>query len=89
MLQWESYRKINHNYSHVVKHEMSKVTNQKASGRCWGFAALNLMRIDFAKKYNLPNFEFSQSYFMFFDKLEKSNYFLESILKTLDESYDL
>ena len=63
---------------------MSKVTNQKASGRCW-FCCFNLMRIDFTKKYNLSNFEFSQSYFMFFDKLEKSNYFLENILSTLDE----
>ncbi len=87
-MDWESYRKIDHNYSHIVKSEMPKVTNQKASGRCWGFAALNLMRIDFAKKYNLSNFEFSQSYFMFFDKLEKSNYFLENILSTLEEDYD-
>ena len=87
-MNWESFRKIDHNYSHVIKHEMLKVTNQKASGRCWGFAALNLMRIEFAKKYNLSDFEFSQSYFMFFDKLEKSNYFLENILSTLDLDYD-
>ena len=39
-------------------------------------------------QYNLKNFEFSQNYFMFFDKFEKSNYFLESIIKTLDEPYD-
>ena len=87
-MDWETYRKLDHNYSDVVKNEMSRVTNQKASGRCWGFAALNLMRIDFSKKYNLSNFEFSQSYFMFFDKLEKSNYFLENILSTLDEDFD-
>tara|TARA_A100001388_G_scaffold82211_1_gene59246 strand:- start:3131 stop:4471 length:1341 start_codon:yes stop_codon:yes gene_type:complete len=87
-MDWETYKKLDHNYSNIVKNEMSKVTNQKASGRCWGFAALNLMRIDFAKKYNLSNFEFSQSYFMFFDKLEKSNYFLENILSTLDEKFD-
>ena len=87
-MDWESFRKIDHNYSHIIKDEMPKVTNQKASGRCWGFAALNLMRIEFSKKYNLSNFEFSQSYFMFFDKLEKSNYFLENILSTLDLEYD-
>ena len=87
-MDWETYKKLDHNYSNIVKNEMSKVTNQKASGRCWGFAALNLMRIDFTKKYNLSNFEFSQSYFMFFDKLEKSNYFLENILSTLDEKFD-
>ena len=87
-MNWESFRAIDHNYSNVVKGEIKKVTNQKASGRCWGFAALNLMRIDLAKKYNLENFEFSQSYFMFYDKLEKSNYFLENIIKTLDLEYN-
>ena len=87
-MDWDLFRTIDHNYSDVVKHEMAKVTNQKSSGRCWGFAALNLMRIDFAKKYELQGFEFSQSYFMFFDKLEKSNYFLENILLTLDLDFD-
>ena len=87
-MDWETFRKIDHTYSNVISSEMKKVTNQKASGRCWGFAALNLMRIELAKKYNLENFEFSQSYFMFFDKFEKANYFLESILETLDEKLD-
>jgi len=87
-MDWDSFRTIDHNYSNVVKHEMPKVTNQKGSGRCWGFAALNLMRIEFAKKYDLQGFEFSQSYFMFFDKLEKSNYFLENILATLDLEFN-
>ena len=57
-MDWETFRKINHTYSDVIDSEMKKVTNQKSSGRCWGFAALNLMRIDLAKKYNLDNFEF-------------------------------
>ena len=87
-MDWDAFRMIDHTYSDIVNNEMKKVTNQKSSGRCWGFAGLNLMRISLAEKYNLGNFEFSQNYFMFFDKLEKSNYFLENILKTLDESYD-
>ena len=87
-MDWDSFRKINHNYSHVIPNEMKEVTNQKSSGRCWGFAGLNLMRIAVCKKYNLKNFEFSQNYFMFCDKLEKSNYFLENIIATLDESFD-
>ena len=87
-MDWEKFRTINHTFSNVIPDEMKKATNQKASGRCWGFAALNLMRIELAKKYDLVDFEFSQSYFMFFDKLEKSNYFLENILSTLDESFD-
>lgn len=40
---------------------------------------------DVIKDYNLETFEISQAYPLFFDKLEKSNYFLESIIKTVDE----
>lgn len=60
-------------------------TNQKGSGRCWMFAALNTFRSKAAKEMNLEAFEFSQNYTLFYDKLEKANYFLESVLKTLDE----
>ncbi len=81
------YRKIDHSFSHVVSGEMP-ATNQKSSGRCWGFAGLNLFRIYLGRKHNLKDFQFSQSYFMFWDKLEKANYFLESILSTLDEKSD-
>jgi len=45
------------------------------------------MRLPTMKKYNLPNdFEFSQSYLFFHDKLEKSNFFLENIIDTADEA---
>ena len=87
-MNWDAYNKINHTFSHSISNEMKKVTNQKSSGRCWGFAGLNLMRLDLCKKYNLENFEFSQNYFMFCDKIEKSNYFLENILLTLNEPFD-
>ncbi len=59
--------------------------DQKRSGRCWMFASLNTMRIQTIKKYNLKNFEFSQAYPLFFDKLEKSNWFLGNIIDTIDE----
>ena len=49
------------------------------------FAALNTLRYQVMKKYDLKTFELSQAYLFFWDKLEKSNYFLESILDTLDE----
>ena len=86
-MDWDHYRKIDHSFSHVVTGEMP-TTNQKSSGRCWGFAGLNLFRIYLGRKYNLRDFQFSQSYFMFWDKLEKSNYFLESIIKTTDEDWN-
>jgi len=68
--------------------ETGDITSQKKSGRCWLFAGLNTMRYRVMKKLNLKNFELSQAYAMFFDKLEKANYFLENILDTLDESID-
>ena len=68
--------------------ETGDVTDQKSSGRCWLFAGLNTLRFEIMKKLNLKTFELSQNYQMFWDKLEKSNYFLESILDTLDEPTD-
>ncbi len=58
-------------------------TNQKSSGRCWLFAAANVLRERIAKEKNLENFELSQSYLAFWDKFERANYFLESILETV------
>lgn len=65
-----------------------KVANQKKSGRCWMFAALNTFRHKMNTLFNLKDFELSQNYTNFWDKLEKSNYFLESVLKTADEPLD-
>ena len=62
--------------------------DQQRSGRCWMFASLNTMRYRIIKKYNLKTFELSQTYPLFWDKLEKSNWFFENILDTLDEPLD-
>ena len=86
-LNWENYSKINHHFSNLIKKELP-ATDQKASGRCWGFAGLNLMRLKVVENLDLPNFEFSQNYFMFYDNLEKANYFLENIIQTKDHAYD-
>lgn len=53
------------------------VTSQKQSGRCWIFAGLNLLREIVANQYGLKDFELSQNYTAFYDKLEKINYFIE------------
>lgn len=60
-------------------------TDQQRSGRCWMFASLNTMRYRIIKKYDLKTFELSQCYPLFWDKMEKSNWFFENILDTLDE----
>lgn len=62
-----------------------KVSNQKASGRCWMFAALNTFRHKMIAGFQLENFELSQAHTFFWDKYEKSNWFLEQILATADQ----
>lgn len=64
------------------------VTNQKQSGRCWMFAGLNVIRTMVMKKLHIKNFELSQSYLQFYDKLEKANFFLERIIELKDEPID-
>ena len=71
-----------------IPFEGSPVTNQRSSGRCWIFAATNVFRVAIQQKYNIKSFELSQAYLFFWDKVEKANYFLESILDTLDEDVD-
>lgn len=46
------------------------------------FAALNCIRIPFMKSLNIEEFEFSQGYLFFWDKIERSNYFLNNIIET-------
>lgn len=65
-----------------------KATNQRSSGRCWIFAGCNVLREIVAKKYNLKEFELSQNYIAFFDKLEKCNYLLESIIELKDNKLE-
>ena len=72
-----------HTFSHTLP--SNKATAQKKSGCCWLFSGLNVLRAEAMKNLNMKEFELSQSYQMFWDKLEKSNYFLESVIATLDE----
>jgi bleomycin hydrolase len=62
------------------------ITDQHNSGRCWIFAFLNVIRIPMIKKYKLKDFEFSQNYLFFYDKLEKANYFLNFMIKNRNTS---
>ena len=64
------------------------VTDQARSGRCWLFAGLNLLRAGIIRDLKLKEFELSQSYLMFWDKLERANYFLEAIIATASRELD-
>jgi len=70
--------------THVFNEKLElegSITNQRSSGRCWIFAATNIMRLALMKKYHLDSFELSQNFVFFFDKLEKANHFLEKVIE--------
>jgi len=67
------------------KVKVKGITNQKSSGRCWMFTGLNVLRPKVIKKLNLDNFKFSTNYLFFWDQFEKSNLFLEAIIKTREK----
>ena len=75
---------------HSVSHLLDdwKVTNQEKSGRCWLFAGLNLLRVGAMSAMNLKEFEFSQNHTMFWDKLERANYFLNAVIETREREVD-
>jgi bleomycin hydrolase len=65
-----------------------KVTNQMKSGRCWLFAALNLIRVGTKKELGVKDFEFSQNHAMYWDKLERANFWLGDIVSTAGDDAD-
>jgi len=85
---------INREIINTTEHTFStllddwKVTNQQRSGRCWLFAGLNLLRVGAMQKMGLKDFEFSQNYAMFWDKIERANYFLEAVIETAGRDID-
>ncbi|MBN2367325.1 MAG: C1 family peptidase [Calditrichaeota bacterium] len=85
-LNRNSLEKLDHYFAHRIK--TGDVTDQKSSGRCWLFTSLNVLRPAIIKKYNMKDFQFSENYLFFWDQLEKSNRFLESVLSSLDKEAD-
>ena len=82
----EHAKKMNHKFS--VDIPTLPATNQKASGRCWIFSSLNILREKVAKELNLEDFELSQNFIAFYDHLEKANSFLEHIIETAAQPTD-
>ena len=74
--------KMDNSFSIEVK--TRGITAQKKSGRCWLFASMNVMREIVAEKCNLEKFELSGNWLGFWDKFEKINFFLESVLDCAD-----
>ena len=73
----------NFTFSNLI--ESPDATNQERSGRCWLFSGLSALSLEAMKKLNVRTFELSEIYQMFWDKLEKANYFLENVIETKEE----
>ena len=86
VLDREVVTSIDHSVSHLL--DDWKPTDQAKSGRCWLFAGLNLLRVGAARAMNLKDFEFSQNHLMYWDKLERANYFLEAMIETAERDVD-
>lgn len=78
--------KLDWNFSHEVA--VGGITAQNNAGTCWLYAGLNWLRKRAMKKMKVKEFQFSQNYLVFWDRLEKANQFLERILRTLDRPLD-
>ena len=76
------------NFTFSIDIKTMTAPNQKASGRCWIFAACNCLRELIGKEMGIKDFELSQSYVAFFDRLEKINYLLESVIDFVDAEHD-
>ena len=82
----ENENSVQHNFD--INIETMKATSQGNSGRCWIFAGANFLREEVAKKCNIKDFEISQNYISFWDKLEKINWTMESIISLKDVDWD-
>ena len=85
---------LNHRVAFGTDHSFSislddwGVTDQKQTGRCWMFAGLNLLRFAARRSLGVKEFEFSQNFVMFWDKIERANYFFEAIVESADRVLD-
>ncbi|KAH9036908.1 peptidase C1B bleomycin hydrolase [Lactarius hengduanensis] len=77
-----------HVFNTELDFKTGPITDQKSSGRCWLFATTNILRYEIMKKLNLKEFQLSQSYLFFWDKLNKSNYYLELSIQEADRPLD-
>nr|WP_320117152.1 C1 family peptidase [uncultured Marinifilum sp.] len=85
-LNREKIGKIDHFFKYRV--DVSGITDQESSGRCWMFTSMNTIRPNVIEKFNLNAFDFSHNYNYFWDMFEKSNLFLENIIATANKDMD-
>ncbi len=63
------------------------ISDQGHSGRCWIFANLNLLRIPMLKEYG-DDFSYSATAISYWDRLERSELFLDNMIRAKDSDPD-
>ena len=86
-LNRQALNTLDFRFSHEIETKAA-VTDQKRAGTCWLFAELNWLRTITQSKFQIEDLEFSQNYLIFWDKLEKANYFLEQMIQLRDRDLD-
>ncbi|BCX46306.1 aminopeptidase C [Haloferula helveola] len=84
-LNRQALSQVDDHFSHRIRSR--GVTNQKKSGRCWMFAALNVIRPQVIRDHGMEEFEFSVAFLQFWDRMERANLFLESVIDLRDIDY--
>ncbi len=66
-------------YSYLLKHH--GIYNQEDTGKCWNYTCLKMLESNIIQT-NLfnKNFKFSHTYINFYEKLERSNYYLNRLV---------
>ncbi len=75
--------RLNEEFSYEIK--TRGVTDQLYSGRCWLFSAMNIIREKAMDSLGVDSFELSGNYLAFYDKLEKCNNFLQTVIDNADK----
>jgi bleomycin hydrolase len=75
---------------HLFKYkaDVSGITDQQRSGRCWLFTSTNQLRPLVMKKYGLKAFTFSANYSYFWDLFEKANLFLQGVIDAKELAFE-
>ncbi len=92
-LDWLAMRNskmLEDNWEYSVKLSRNpKSADQESTGTCWLQAHLSCLRYAIMQKYNVEDkFELSVPYLFFYDKIERSNLFLESLWELKDLQLD-
>ena len=73
-------------FTFTIDMDSDGVCDQAASERCWSFTYLNIARVNVKKTLGIAerNFQMSHAFVYFYDQLEKSNQFMNRVLRTAD-----